>query len=129
MLSDSVFRSEFLEFIAPHFGLNVATDRLQYAYYEAFSGISDRRFTELMDLAFRECERFAPVNDPDRRAFSVPWVLQRSSQLMQLEAQSQPLALPSDLDNMTEAELIENRRKLRRMLIDINGLKSAAPLD
>lgn len=129
MLSDSVFRSEFLDFIAPHFGLNVSSDRLQYAYYEAFSGISDDRFIQLMEIAFKECERFAPINDPDRRAFSVPWVLQRATQLNQLEVQSQPLALPSELDKMTEAQLIENRHKLRRMLRDVKDLKSAAPMD
>jgi hypothetical protein len=119
MLDSNLFQSEFLEVIAPHFGIDTASERMMFRYYQAWQAIPDERFIQVMDAAFVEC---------DRRTFSVPWVIARAKELaFHLSMAEELPALPSELDKMTDEQREENIKRLRAMMKDSNSLRSAAP--
>jgi hypothetical protein len=123
MLDSTTFNTEFLESIAPHFGIDISTEQAMFRYYKAFSHISDSRFIQVMETAFIEC---------DRRTFSVPWVLNRAVELANREALAELPALQSaeqsELDRLTEEELAINRKRLAVMMCGL-GMKSAKPAE
>lgn len=112
MLSDACFDEMFIDFLCVHFGKNMTNARIIAAYQDAFSRYSDATFTELCEMAFREC-KFLPEPQwfADRAVMIAANILAQSESFAAL-----PSAEMRELEGMTEADRAANVRRLRKMM-------------
>jgi hypothetical protein len=117
MLSPEVFTTEFLEFLCVHFRKEVS-ERIQFSYYKAFKHYSDQTFTELCELAFQEC-KFMP--EP-------LWFSDRAEELSARACINEEFLLPTavelELNKLTEADRIENIKRIKRMMVEYGAVKT-----
>lgn len=123
MLSLEIFNSEFVGFIAEHFGIKLDNPKILNGYYESFSQIPDKRFEQVMSAAFKECDRFG---------FSVKWALERSREIAYHESLSESpvMCLPSELDRITDEQALKNRMRVVELSRSIGrGAKGLESID